>query len=457
MKRSLFRSLTSIFLIIAITLFSGSVLAQGNGNGGGNGGGGNGGGGNNGGGDPDPDVNIAYRAFWPNVPAETLYFPDYLDFAFATDAAGNPTVALIVGSYYRSDRVGLSAFVYDHFGLIDPNQPQKFWDILELVGGSFPSWVPATHQISSIRDCNSSGRVVGWTSSVDNDYIGFYIDLTDPNREMKRLPDYNANAVTSWGSRVNENGEVLICGRAIPPGSGGKSEMSIYDPDSDYLVHIRKNANEPMLFPSSHPRGFNNNWDVLTYADEPYIKFRINEDAIDPNGYADAICYFDSATKDVFDQFSKPTRMNEFGQFGATFTEQIRKNKYRRTAVRVGADSSIEWNGGDSNSVAYVDDINNSGDLVFGDLFNFGNEFYFHEGDPLVSGDETFIPNFETLIIPESDPNGYFADSYLSRSVQVSDRDVTGFGWIVGEIEAGLNSDGSIKSTLVLLIPEELP
>ena len=55
MKRSIFGLLTTILSVIAIALFSGSLMAQGNGNG--KKGGGNGGGG----GDPPPSSPFNYR------------------------------------------------------------------------------------------------------------------------------------------------------------------------------------------------------------------------------------------------------------------------------------------------------------------------------------------------------------------------------------------------------------
>jgi hypothetical protein len=436
MKHSLFRSLTIVCSILAIALFGGSLLAQGNANG------------------------VGYRVFWPELPPEWTREAGSIwvqDFAFKTDSNGTPVVALVVGYYYRTDRVGSTGFVYDHFGLIDPNQPQKFWDLLELIGGSLPNWVPPTlDKHTAIRGVNSNGRICGQMtngeSAQNSDSIGFYIDLTDPVLEMKQLPDFYTTAIHSFGLKVSELGDILLVG-STGDTVWQQAQVSIYNPELDHLIHIRKNQTEPFLFSGDYEHlAFNSGLELLGELpgdafSSRTVKHRVNENETDANGIG--LSYTDSGVTNFENEdYFYPTGINEYSQFGCRALLNVRRNRKEYHAARIGSDGSVEWSLRDSSR--RVDDINNSGDLVYGQH----NEtpqaaFYFHEGDPNIAGDETFIEDFFQLVIPESDPGGLF--QHNGPTCLLSDRDSTGFGWIAG---LQLSPDGSPYRTLFLLIPE---
>ncbi len=484
MKCQLFRLLTITFSMVAMAVFASSALAQGNSGKGGKGGGG-------GGEEPPVEIGIGYRVHWPDLPPETLWVHP-LNFAFATDSNGDATVALVVGYYHRNDRVGRSAFVYDHFGLIDPdstfadsdpNSPlydpdtdnlpieRKFWDIFELIGPGYPegrttppSWVPGTHQQSAFYGVNSSGRICGTVrSGLGRDSIGCTIDLEQESLTLKELPPFYPGAVSTSAWRVNEVGDILLSGYFTS--EDPSRQISVYNPDSDYLIHVRKNAAEPYFFYSvGWPEiEFNNMLEVVGTSAVgtsrgPLLTYMIQQNATDANGIG--LAYTDNGGVE-FDEFSRPTAINEFGQFGADALVPMRKNRVERHAARISISGivHVQWSQ-KINYLAYgpyVDDINNSGDLVWQDQDNLGVSYYLHEdGDPEVSGDETFVSDFESLIIGDSDPLGVFATSDL-QWVRVSDRDRSDFGWIIGNVQVGTNTDGSDRDVLAILIPEILP
>jgi hypothetical protein len=493
MKRYLFRLLTISLSIVALALFAGSALAQGNGNGGGGGGNGNGGGGggNGGGGgeDPPPEIGVGFRAYWPVLPTEFSGSLWPRSFAFKTDAAGVPDVALVVGYYGRIDRPGDWAFVYDHLGLIDPdstyadsdpesplydpntdNLPieKKFWDLRELVG-EFPEWVPDGYTKSRIYGVNTNGRICGsvWGAFETNEprAMGFYIDLTDPVLEMKPLPAFYPTAITSYGTRVNELGHILLVGTTADSLQfQDQAQVSVYFPETCHRIHVRKNQNEPFLFRGKFEHlSFNSELALLgeipEYGSSLYrlsVKHQINQDDTDANGIGLSYTDLDNgvanfANEDLF----LPTAINESSEFGCKTRIFIKRNREEWRVARIGVDELgdtplEQWTGGDFSNG--VQDINNSGDLFYGQ----GNEipldaYYLHEGDPTVSGDEIFINDFFQLVIPESDPNGIFLSNGPNHCL-LSDRDSTGFGWIAGQ---QLNPDGD--RVLLLLIPENTP
>ena len=457
MKCHLFRLLTIVFSVVAMAVFANSAMAQGKGGKGGGGGGGNGGGD-----EPPAEAGIGYRVHWPDLPPETLgVYPQ--NFAFATDTEGNGTVALVVGYYQRSDRSGRSAFVYDHFGLIDNSRPRKFWDIFELIGPSFPTWVPSTHEESAFFGVNSSGQVCGYVrSGVVTDHIACKIDLNQDVLSLDRLPDFYTDAAATIGWRVNEAGDVLLIGTRTGD-FRYETEISVYNPVSDHLIHVQKNISEPYYFYGVgwHEIEFNSlrqivGTSALGTSRGPLLRYVVSEDATDSNGFG--LAYVDGGDSAEFDDISRPTAINEFGQFGADSLFSIRRNKTELRASRINVNGLVEW----SQKIdylaygPYVDDINDSGDLVWQDQDNLGVSYYLHEGDPTVSGDETFVQDFESLIIADSDPLGVFATSDL-QLVRVSDRDISDYGWIFGNVQVGTNSDGSDHKVLAILIPEILP
>lgn len=429
MRQLMFRSLTLCFSIFLISQSSNALFAQG-------------------------PSGLGYRAYWPVIPVESTGNLTVWDFAFEEN--GTDPVALVAGSYERIDRPGDTGFVYDHSGLIDPTQKQKFWDLMELVGGSLPSWVPTGFDRTRIYGVNSSGRICGsiWDSSGTNNQnvIGFYIDLTDPNREMKQLPAFYTTAAKSWGWKVNEIGDILLVGTSSD--SYSEIEVSVYNPELDYLVHVRKNQNEPFFFNGYDRLGFNSNLNILGELPgdafyEPCLKHRALEETSDVNGIG--LSFIDSGETTNFQDYFAPTGINEYSQFGCRSRVQRRGKKWDYYNTRIAADGSIEWQNR-TDFPGWVDDINNSGDLFWGQQNETpSNAYYLHEGDPNVVGDETFIEEFFQLVIPESDPNGVFQSNGPS-DCKLSDRDpTTGFGWIAGR---QLSPDGSGSWALFLLIPE---
>ena len=101
---------------------------------------------------------VDYRVEWISMPPETS--GAYVnELAMFTDSNGAAEIAFVVGSQTRSDRTDRSAYIYDHFGTIDPSKVRYFYDIEDdALDVSFPpSWLPDAIG-SSFVSVNSSGH-----------------------------------------------------------------------------------------------------------------------------------------------------------------------------------------------------------------------------------------------------------------------------------------------------------
>ena len=81
-----------------------------------------------------------------------------------------------------------------------------------------------------------------------------------------------------------------------------------------------------------------------------------------------------------------------------------------------------------------------------------GPTYLFHEGDPVLRGDEQLLPVVD-LVIDSSDPNHQFRDNQR-WDLRVLDRDNTDFGAIAGQFYTGQDAAGNNHWDFFVLIPE---
>jgi hypothetical protein len=392
-------------------------------------------------------LDVGYRPFYPVLPPEATGTPYVNDLKLVVDEQGQPIQAFVVGRYGRTDRTGQQAFVYDHFGFIDPAQPEKFWDIQELVGPNPPAWAPATHTRSSFIGINESGRICGSISSdAGNDPIGVYFDLNSRHWGLQKIPIPTASTVgayvSSSGRRMNKAGDILVTGNAF---QGSEREIFIYNPDTGENIVVPKLAGAYVHF-NSQREVVASTSDIYDSGVFRHTVFR--HKVVDTNG--DGIS--EGETEEFpYLELTDKSAINEFSQISGLLTLTIRVNKrqnrYEQYAARIGANGSVEWDTGSASTYNWVGDINDSGDMLHRSDTGLGapTRHLFHEGDPLIQGDEKEFLVIDELIIGGAIPGGTYTE--------LSNRDNTGFGWICGR--ADIDGDG-LLDRMLLLIPELL-
>jgi hypothetical protein len=392
-------------------------------------------------------VNVRYHPHWLDLPAETITV--YVnDFALSTNGSGVADLALVAGWYTRGDRIGRQAFVYDHFGAIDPMQPEKFWDIQELVGTSLPAWVPPTHVASSFTGVNAGGRLCGYVEIANPQYsgqsrLGMFLDLSSPVFQLQQLPSTSSTANEFYARRVNENGDILVLGSST--GSFQHPEICLFNPITSEKIDvvipteftgpsdIFLNAGRQLLgvIPGDNP------WGGSAYGSGVYRHTVID---LNNDGISDGFT-------ETFNNLSEPRGINDAGQFSCTLTVAIPRNRrtidYKHYGARIGADGTIEWNTG-FGTWQGAGPLNDSGDMLhyIHDESLQWTDYLYYEGDPQVGGDESEFVDLIGLIDGGSSISPEFA--------ALSNRDETGFGWIAGRGDA----EGNGTRDLMLLIPE---
>ena len=377
---------------------------------------------------------VGYWAHRPNLPAEVTSV-NVRDFALTTDGTGKADFALVVGISDRTDREN-SPFVYDHFGFIDPDStfddpdpsqpnppiPGKLWDIEDLVGPNPVPGYPAYDQ-GVFYGVNSSGLVCGWfvSSTLSGESrLPVYLDLTEPVLQLRLIPlplEYE-EYVDLRADRINELGDILVMTRQV---SGGPWEPYIFDSVNETGIPV-----------------------TLQLSDPVDIRFNSLRQIIGVRDDGNVVRHSTGGATEVFPELRDAGEINDFGQFvSALYINKGRdKGDY---GVRIGLDRSEErrWSPPLS-AFNYRQDyrINENGDAL-DQTANTDDAYYFHEGDPSISGDEVFYESVIDLVIPESDPGNVFRNSGLDESAFISDRDSTGFGWIATDSYSGVNADGS--------------
>ncbi len=414
MKRSMFRLLSVSLSIVAIALSAGSVLAQGNGNGHGNG---NGNGGGNGG---DGGPNVGYWIHWVHGPSETTsIIPE--DIAITTDPTGNATRVLVVGWYERSDRDNESAFLYE---MNDPAHPENttdnvFWDIETLVGATPENldWTDSVNPISSFNSrfygVNSSGIICGWVEDRfgTESRKGVWLDLNQIEPVLDLIPaPSNPNAGRYYGLEVTDTNLILASNKVI----GEAYEAYVFDPTSG-------NTTPPTPIQFGSPTDdlhLNSGLQLVGESDGMLVRHDIETGVTYP------------ITPTMPDLHGG---INDSGQLLCRMELPTGRNKTAVFVVRIDATGSIDWTSSTSGHAAR---LNNQGDVI-----------YNSRGGGLVYFDEEAASEYElyTMVIPESDPNGWFTSRY--SLVEMSGADVSGFSWLAKPEDEGM----------AILIPVNLP
>jgi hypothetical protein len=403
---------------------------------------------------------VDYWVHQPELPNDLLRARAY-DFAIATD--GTNTFPLIAGFSNFADG-SWAPFLYDHSGAIDPDStfadqdpasplfdpnnpndpiPGKYWSMAELVGPNPFQGDYVDYNAGQFLSLNSSGLVLGWFSIWDVSgevFIPAYLDLRDPVLELKLIPFPLAyDQYSSWRpQQVNEAGDMLF---TLQEEAGGPRLAYIFSPVNGAQIQVPLQAGGSTTF-------FNSARQIVS-TDANGIAFRYSILAGDGSGIME-----------LFPEIDEPSGLNEAGQFTGTVWVDTGSDKGAHS-VRYGgqpgtAAEERRWSPVD-NGHHRLDNtdqsaaINNSGDAV--DAYYFRDDlFYFHEGDPLVAGDEVFYPGIKNWVIPESDPDCVFVHGSPGNKL-ISDRDATGFAWIAITVNTTENADGSQRREVFLLEP----
>lgn len=376
-----------------------------------------------------------YRVHYPVIPLEAGIEPNVTVFG----ATVGSTNVLFVGSYARLDRIGRQGFIYDHFGSIDPFQPEKFWDVEELVGTVPPSWAPSAFVISSFQSVNSSGRVVGLIrDSVSGNDLPFYVDVFDVQPEMLPIP-IPAGASGAQGRAVNETGEILVA----YDDATGADRVCVYVPETGQQIHV------PMAFVSVN-RGFNTTRQFLgVRADGVFVRYTITSN--DGSGIVEDFPYYYAPSINGSD-----SRINEYGEFAAVIDVPTgRGNKTKRYVARYGGlpgaaveqwrfEADLIWGGPEPKT----GQINNAGDILVRESPNYSGDALLERGG---SPDE-FL-SIKGLVLDASDPDRAFRDTPINwANAELSDRDASGQGWLAGRIDYDNDPNGG--NGLFVLIPQ---
>ena len=274
-----------------------------------------------------------YSVQWIPKPSEaTSLYVNGL--AMATDSHGEVNLALVVGWQNRTDRPDRSAYIYDHFGELEPLSPGHFYDINDpgLAVQFPPDWMPDAKG-SSFVDVNTSGRIVGSLKGPDGSSTGFYLDLfpTDENgnpvpRELKPIDPPFQTGNQFYGRDVNEAGDILVVSHDGPPGGGvGVGYPYIFNPENNEHIEI------PVL--SNHRVAFNNFRQVMGLRRTDDVVFR--HTITQPDGSGSTETFPDLAS-------SVSPNINDFGEFAATIYVPRGRDK-GAYPVRLGMNGSIEW------------------------------------------------------------------------------------------------------------------
>jgi hypothetical protein len=375
---------------------------------------------------------------------------------------------MVMGSIVTEPDGDRLVFIYDHTGCIDPdstyadrdpNSPlydpnptepilRKVWTLNELVG---PIWLEEYPELNSSYGMaqdgfSSSGLVVGvvWDSTVDTSGLGqdtrmpVYLDLTDPILELKLVPtplpiseydSISAPTVSDAGDihfRLNHAGTVQSY--LYRPARDGEPEESILLPDLGVSFE-GINALRQLIAEDRD--------------NEVIVRYTIIDST--GNGIVDEIPTIQYSangrpgSRDWTIIWTKGP--NNLGQF----TAELHINK--------GSDAGryiVRYGGAPGNlteerrfllptaTSTFNGPPNDSGDTAYSEGL-YPDTYYFHEGAP-ADGDEVLIPRIENLIVPESKPAGLTTSNGFHDSV-ISNRDATGYGWLVGYFA----NDGTVQ------------
>ncbi len=373
-----------------------------------------------------------YQVHYPTVPAE-VEPSDFRTGRMVVDSTpeGIVDLALVVGSYSRIDRVNRQAFVYDHFGSVDPLQPEKFWDIEELAGPMPPSWAPADFDRSGFGGVNASGRIVGSLRGPGSGgELPFYIDILGPSLELLPIPlplGHQGGAARA----VNEMGEIAVS----YVDSLGSIRTLVYSPEFGQSTDIPAPFLSVQSFNSIGQlagRG------VSTTGEEVFIRYTITGN--DGSGILDE--FFDLRS-------NNDPRLNELGQFPAEVDlPRQRGNKTDHLIILYGGAPGAPLEDGRWNTESLlgagtaVKQINDSADILLRD----GTDLYLKRGD--YPGE---LLNINDLVIPDSDANRGFRDGFIRGAFcEFSNRDRTGFGWIAGNTD---RADVAVTHAFFVLVP----